>query len=455
MLIPAIFIFVLASASIIHHTRMKRKLLTREIPFDSDIRRKFQDIYGVEGVVATGISLFDALYNTTRMNPFTLEGIDHLHNAQEFSNFKDLSDFMKSSIIPDGATEKQWRQLVHKYKGYTGEEMVFDHLENDGVSIEIPESGTEEAVDLWLDGKPFNVKVRDNPAGIRRALDKHPDVDIITNTEMSDAFSDDPRVIIDQDISVQDVFHETSDTFEALDDIGDFIDQIPWITLCISSFRNIKSCKAGNKDAKTAIEHIACDTVAVGVGGWAGGEIGLQLGMALAPITAGISIPVGAFLGSIAGILGGKYGIGFIKQRHLKRAVKLLKAKSAEFCNDFQSKFDILLKRSLRPFQKYRALLNSKLKVSELCIKRWLFPNISSKFYYMSRKKARKEMKAIEKWMNKIIVAIKEKEDYFEGGLLLFAYGEKVLVGDSELLSLRDKVAQAIELVEIEKRKLK
>ena len=223
------------------------------------------------------------------MDPQALSGIEHLHHAQEFNNLGDLIGYMKENILSAEEGTKAWRQIIHKYKGYTGEEMAFDNLRNAGHSVDIPESGTMEGLDATVDNQPINVKITDNPSYIQEHLDAHPNIPVYTNIEMKQTFADNPNVIIDPDLSAQEAFQETADTLDGIGDIGDFIDNIPLITLTISTVRNVRGLINHNKNIPTALEHIVCDTAAVGFGGWAGSEVGLAIGLALAPATGGTS----------------------------------------------------------------------------------------------------------------------------------------------------------------------
>ena len=55
--------------------------------------------------------------------------------------------------------------MIHKYKGYTGEESAFSHLKDSGHTLEVPASGTEAGHDAAVHGPvingEINVKVTD------------------------------------------------------------------------------------------------------------------------------------------------------------------------------------------------------------------------------------------------------------------------------------------------------
>jgi hypothetical protein len=188
-----VLVFALLSAR--HHIK-QRKYLLNVIPANEEEINSIKRNYGDDLLVGTavGVTVFDVLYNTSKMDVFALAGMNHLHHSQEFSSFSDLSEFMKENIINSPEGTQAWRDMVHKYKGYTGEEAVFDKLEAEGHDVQIPESGTQEGYDMILDGTPMNIKITDNPSYIQEHLDKYPDIPVYTNAEMKEAFANNPNV---------------------------------------------------------------------------------------------------------------------------------------------------------------------------------------------------------------------------------------------------------------------
>lgn len=346
LLVAALLTTGLGTASYIHRTR-QRAILTKELSVNDHVRQRAARELGIDGAAVAGVSVFDVLYNTVKLDPQTLEGISHLHHAQDFENLGELMSFLQDSIIKSGSGDEAWRQMVHKYKGYTGEEGAFDNLEGGGHNIEVPNSGTAEGMDVRVDGDPYNVKITDNPKYIQKHLDENPDIDVIANKEMAEAFKDNPRVLIDNDLSSQDVFHQTADTFEAASDIGDLVDSVPLISLAINTAKNGHKLYKGNVDLGTAVEHTILDTTGGGVGGWAGGKVGLAAGMALAPVTGGLSavvIPAAStFIGGIIGIFTGKGITGWFKRRHLRSAMKQLESASSDFRDEFLQLYSTVL----------------------------------------------------------------------------------------------------------------
>ncbi|MDP2172692.1 MAG: hypothetical protein Q8J62_02870 [Candidatus Cloacimonadaceae bacterium] len=74
---------------------------------------------------------------------------------------------------------------------------------------------------------------------------------------MSQAYADNPDVTINQDLSAQEAFHLTEDTFEGIVDLGDLLDDIPFITLAISTVKNSRSVIKGNKDIPSALAQVS------------------------------------------------------------------------------------------------------------------------------------------------------------------------------------------------------
>lgn len=411
---------------------------------------------GIDGATIVGISVFDVLYNTAKLNPHALKGMAHLHQAKEFENLGDLMTFMKSEIIKSKPGEGAWKQMIHKYKGYTGEEATFDHLSASDNTIDIPTSGTAEGLDVTVDGKAFNVKVTDNPRYVQDHLDKHPDIDVITNHEMGSAFEGNPRVLIDADLSSQEAFHSTAETFEGMADLGDLIDSVPLITLAINSVRNGHRMYKGEIGLLTAAEHTAIDTAAVGGGGAIGAKAGVAVGVALAPLTGGISaiiIPTAATLvGGLMGVFAGKGISGWVKARHVRAAVKCLEEAAAQLRSEFLRLYSTVVGVS-DAFFEVRVELSQERVEEEGLFRRVLFPSTETVFFNMAARKLRREWEESRRFYLELRRAVREASPS-DGGMILYAQDENVLNDVEPLLSLRSDVAACVQVVEEERRKL-
>ena len=438
------------------HKAKVRQFLTTPLPIDSEMQAKAK-VLGIDGAAAVGVSTFDVLYNTMKMDGHVLSGIDRLHHAREFSNLGELMTYLKEDIIRYDGDGDVLRSVIHKYKGYTGEEQVFDKLVGDGHEIEIPVSGTQPGYDVLVDGKPYNVKVTDNPRYIQEHLDSHPDIDVITNKEMAAAFGDDPRVLVDETLSVQEAFHLTNETLEAVGSMGDLLDQVPFLALAINSARHGHRFYKGEIDWKTAVEHTAVDTTATGVGSLVGGKLGLTLGLMLAPATGGMSavvIPAATtLLGTLAGVLTGKAGGGWIKQRHLRAAQERLDAAAAELANAFLRSYGEIRDRLADYF-------NNRVKEAKrgeaqagAGLRARLFPSTQAVFYQMAQERFAEErdeeLRALAALKAEVV-----SRPAKEAGLVLVRHSPAIYLGIDPLSTLHATVIERAEDVDAEQRRL-
>lgn len=445
------FLIVLASIAIFNHSKAK-SYLNQKLVVDKSTLNKVKNKVGITEASVVGVTLFDVLYNTAKMDPFVLKGVDHLHHSQNFESLADLSSFLKENIINSEEGTTAWRQMIHKYKGYTGEEYAFNKLDETGTNYIKPDSGTNEQYDAIIDGQKVDIAITDDPSYIAEKL-KDPEVFVYTNKEMAAAYDGNPRVIIDENLSVQEMFQKTEDTFSGIEDLGDYIDGIPVITAIISGVRNTKGVLDGKKNIGTAIEHTATDVVGVGVGGWAGAEIGMSIGLALAPVTGGISAVVAPIIGSLGGVLGGRSISNWFKQRHLRKAKAELEDIVIEFRNQFLIKYDSIIHHITETFSE-----NIKQsKFAEKNIQSWFgrifTPKILAKFYSLASKRFKKELKDTKKYYNELKNKVESSTDY-EGGMAIYSQGSNILAGNNRLLKIYHKLSNVIKKVESEIKKL-
>lgn len=448
----------LSTASYVRRSR-QRTFLTKTLAVDDSLRERVARELGVDGAFVTGVSAFDVLYNTMKMDPNVLEGMDHLHHAQGFDNLGDLMDFMKREIIKSEPGEAAWQSMIHKYKGYTGEDAVADYYRERGHDVETPESGTNEGWDHKIDGNPYNVKVTDDPRYIQEHLDKHPNIDVIANREMEDAFRDNPRVVINYDLSSQEAYHSTADTFEGIADFGDGIDSVPFISLAVNAGKNFQKWHKGDIDLKTAAEHTALDTAASGVGGWLGSIAGAGWGLALAPVTGGLSAVVLPVLGSLAGIFTGKGISGWFKERHLRRAVEELQYLATEFRDAFMELYNNVIGAMDSFFEQHLAVAAEGIS-EEGFFRRVVFPSAKTTFYRMASRELKTECEDWHRFYENLSNAVQDAEEPSEGGLILFTNcqqrgGVDVLRNVEPLPEYYAAIEAQLEIIEKEERKLR
>lgn len=442
---------LLTVVAMINHARTKSYLM-KEIKVDKKTLENVKSKVGIEPAAAVGITIFDVLYNTSKMDPFVLKGIDHLHHSQNFENLSDISAYLKDNIInsEDGSTA--WRQMIHKYKGYTGEEYTFDKLDQKGIDYIKPESGTNEQYDAIIDGKKVDIAITDDPRYIAEKLED-PDVFVYTNKEMAAAYENNPRVIIDNDLSVEEMFETTDSTFSGLDDLGDFIDGIPLVTALISGVKNTKGVIDGNKNIGTALEHTASDVIGVGVGGWAGAKVGLAVGLSLAPVTGGISAIIGPIIGSIGGVFGGRSISKWFKERNLRKAKEALESVAAEYKRLFLSKYNQIISSIEKTYIRNKDRSDYSYKNSQSLFGRIFFPKILTKFYSLASKEFSRELKKTKAFYSELKNKVEISSDY-DGGMILYSQGVSILAGDQELINLNKHFTEKIDWVQIEIKKL-
>ena len=460
----AVIIVALSTASYIHRSR-QRAFLKKTLKVDEPLRNRVARELGVDGAVVTGVSVFDVFYNTIKLDPHSLRGMDHLHRKQNFESLGDLIDFMKNDIIRSEPGSEAWKDMIKKYKGYTAEEKVHDSYQEKGHDVETPESGTNEGWDHKIDGELHNTKLTKDKYYIDKHFDKHPDSYVDTNREMADAFRDNPRVVI-HPFSENEVKESTAKTFEGIDALGDefdLVDGIPVIsTLFINTVKNTQKLHKGDLDMKTAVEHTALDTAAVGAGGWVGKTVGLSVGLALVPATGGASaviIPaVTTMVGSLIGVFTGKGISGWIKGRHLRRAVKGLQ----DLATNFRKKFLYLYQNvvdAMNSFFELRLITCRRQVAEEGLFKRMLFPSAKTTFYRMASGELETERVASRDFYADLREKVQDVEEPSEGGMILFAncqqHGVEMLYEVEPLPDYYAKIEAQLEIIEVEERKLK
>ena len=82
-----------------YHRRAKL-CLQRPVNVDPEFKDQFQRQFGVTEMTATSVPLFDVLYHTSKLDPYCLEGVSHLHHAQHFQNLGSVVGFLHENIIP-------------------------------------------------------------------------------------------------------------------------------------------------------------------------------------------------------------------------------------------------------------------------------------------------------------------------------------------------------------------
>jgi len=270
---------------------------------------EFMDKWGLTAGVA-GITIYDAIYSISLLDENTLQALD-FSSAADLSNFHDITQYIETHFGAGSGLAGSLERL----EGYTAEQVAAAHLVSQGHVVEFPETSNQSGYDLLVDGHPFQVKDTMSPGLISEHLEKYPDIPVIINSEMGAYFAGNENVIVDPDLSHDQIaaaVHHTIDGVNALDAASI---HIPFITLALSSVKEGSLMLAKKTDIKTAGKHVLYDTASVGLGGAAGAKMGTLAGSFLGPVGAG----VGLVLGGIAGALGGKMLARKIKRSGLAK----------------------------------------------------------------------------------------------------------------------------------------
>ena len=266
-----------------------------------------------EPAVAGTISTGHAVFHLSRIDPTVMEAVDHVYEPDRLNSFRELVSHLEAKR---SAGQAAWDGAVHNYKGHFGETLIAEQLRMQGHHVEPHPDPSNPEFDAWVDGQPTQFKAGLNATQILEHRAEYPDTPVITVTEHSERFADDPMVDCLDTVSGQSLENTTSDALESAIGIDDFIKGIPVVTAAISGFRNFRPVIDGHSDFATALRFTVADTAGVGIGAAAGAKIGAVIGASLGPIGAAI----GGVIGGIGGAIGGRFAASAYKNRDLDAA---------------------------------------------------------------------------------------------------------------------------------------
>ncbi len=150
------------------------------------------------------------------------------------------------------------------------------------------------------------------------------------------------------------VFDQVTNATEAID--GNFDFHFPFITLALSSFRELKLLVNNHTEITTAVKNIALDVAGTGIGGFAGAKIGSFIGSLFFP---GVGTAIGAIAGGLLGAIGGRMISNNIKYQDLNMA----KEEYVNAINAYSLKAEEVNKIANQRFENYILIEEGKLKV--------------------------------------------------------------------------------------------
>ena len=440
------------------HKQQRRAFFQQTIPLDQTTHKRLAGIVGADGALASSAALFDVLYHTWQLDPHVLRGIDHLHHRHEFDNLSDLMTYMRDQILADATSTSAFEQVVDKYKGYAGEQVVADELSADGADVDMPESGTQPGSDMHVDGEPNNVKTTTDEGYVQEHLNAHPDVDAIVPSELAGAFADENRVTSVAGFSHDQVESATGDTLETIDQgLGGSVNGLPLITLVASTYRGYQGMRGGWLDGRTAVEHVAVDTAAKGGGMWVGSKLGLAGGLIMAPATGGLSAIVFPAAGTVAGTLLGATTGGslsrWFKGRHLRKAIEQLQAEGDAFRDAFMQRWSHVVGVPRRFYGRLIESAQRQIATRDNRLTRILFPSTPTVFFQLAKRRAKAEQGRWVRYYQDLARRV-QRAKQGQGGILLYAQGSAILQNDGELLKHYEATGRLLEVVEQERRKV-
>ena len=449
--------------SMIHYFRVKRFLYNKLETVNkgvSNIKEKYVSMNSETSkldLVPVGVSVFDVLYHMNKVDPLLINAIDRLHHSQKFEDFSDLSNYIKD-LVKNTSDER----LIHKYKGYFGEEDTFNKLSFSDGDLFIPNSGTNPGFDFIYNNQKYNRAVSNDSEYLDKKLDDLPeDINLWVGPDVDKKYESVSRVFIDKNsLTEKEYYNLTSDSIDGITNLGAFIDTIPLLTLTISAYKNINHISKGDKNLGTAAEHVVLDTVGVGVGGYLGSHFGVRLGQILSPVTGGASaivIPVATtIIGTLIGIFTGKGIVKWFKARHYRKALRELEYECINFANTYNKKIPKILSNLDLSFSNKSYAMRKIKNQNQNLFFRIFFPNVTTLFIRRALKTYKNEVVNLKKYYSGLysMTRSKKDKDKKQAGLILFAQGSNILLDDRVLITCYNNIKSSLVVFEKEKNKL-
>ena len=255
-----------------------------------------------------------------------LESVGDLHN--------ELSDWPSAEIgeaLPEGA--------LNKLMGHLAEPIVGQHIEDLGIPVEMPALSNQSGYDLMLNGEhEVNVKTVADVSSLSDHFERYPDIPVVVPGDMAgipdnaihldatgsldqlDArvnLGEENIVLVDDALShaaMKEHAESVSDALLENIDVGG----IPFITLALSGYREIKLLKNSDTDTTNAVKNIGLDLAGTGGGAAAGAAAGAAVG-SIVPV---VGTTIGAIVGGIAGAIGGRKATNVIKEKPFQDALQ-------------------------------------------------------------------------------------------------------------------------------------
>jgi hypothetical protein len=289
-----------------NETSGSNKNLSKE-PFSDNLALTLDVAYFTAGIVSTQSVLSGHFRDATER---------HLHT--EFDSVGSFVETLQERLAPglwerlfgadlESETISGWANSI---KGHLGEADLKEMLEAEGLSVEVPETGSQPGFDLLVEGKEFQVKTVSNYSSVREHLAEHPGIPALFNADAQSIPEHVPTMSVEElselvkagdfefpAVAIEGLSEEAINaaTEEGLDAaIGGVDLGIPVATVAMSSLRELKTWREGHTDGATALTNVGVDTGARTLGITTGAAIGSFLLPGVGTVVGGA---IGAFLG--------------------------------------------------------------------------------------------------------------------------------------------------------------
>jgi hypothetical protein len=243
----------------------------------------------------------------SHIDPLVLKAAIESSSADHVHNFVSIHKMLQDHLF---STSGGW---FERLTGYVMEQKTASALEAAGHHVIFAATANNPGWDILVDGHP--VQIKEGLAGVKQFLAEHHNIPIFTGAENAAAMKD-PMVHGIAGLN-SDAIHAT--TAGSIGDIHDAFDptfHFPFITIAISSYRQLNFFQEDRIRLSTAAARVAMDGIGVFAGGFAGAKAGAIAGSFLGPP----GTAAGGFLGALAGAIGGKMVSAGVQNAPFKQA---------------------------------------------------------------------------------------------------------------------------------------
>ncbi|MFX6540423.1 glycine zipper family protein, partial [Acinetobacter baumannii] len=125
------------------------------------------------GLTASAYSL-GLIWDYAHIDPSVLDALSFASKGNP-ENLNTLQDISANTLDSAGA--------VTRLTGYVAEQQVALNLQQQGHTVEFPDSANQAGYDLIVDGTPMQVKCSMDADYVLSHFDKYPDIPVIVNSE--------------------------------------------------------------------------------------------------------------------------------------------------------------------------------------------------------------------------------------------------------------------------------